>query len=243
MPDAGSDAVVAGVAASDDNDMLVFRTDISLVPVIFFRKLPFILQKRIGGGFQKIHREMDSPGVVKFRHIQGSGIFGAAAKRNGVIFLQKLLHRVLRPCSFLVFRGLRADIGSCHKSDAFSLHQLLAAENNAFVQLHIRYAVHKQSADAVIPLKNSYQVSSFIQTIRNRQAGRATPDNRNLLPAAYSRNLRFHLSRGKSCLNDVQLIIMYRDGAVIHPAYTCLFAECGADPRGELRKTACFQQP
>ena len=77
-----------------------------------------------------------------------------------------------------------------------------------------------------------------IELIRCRKAGRPAADDSNSLAASVQRDSRRHPSVPECRLNDIEFVVVDRDRLAVHPADTGLFAECRANPPGELREVA-----
>ena len=117
----GPDAVAAGIAAADDDDVLVggedwFGVDGEVAD-------PFVLL------LQKFHREMDAfEAAAGDRQIAGDG--GAASQYDRVKFAQQVIDA-----------DIRAYFGVTAEGDAGFFHQPDPTGDNPFLQLEIRDAI------------------------------------------------------------------------------------------------------
>ena len=95
---------------------------------------------------QKIHGEVNALQIAAFdRQIARLG--RAGRKDDGVKFLQQFFRRIIFP-----------DLGVADELDAFVLEQLDAAQHDfLFVELHVRNAVHEQTAGPVSAFKNGHR--------------------------------------------------------------------------------------
>ena len=71
-----------------------------------------------------------------------------------------------------------------------SCEQLDAALDDAFVELHVRNAVHEQPADAIGPFVDGDRVADLLKLRCRREPGRTAADDRHLLAGALRRRLR-----------------------------------------------------
>ena len=172
-------AVRAGVAAADDDDVPAFGGDV--IPVL----VP--IQQGAGVGRQKIHREMNALEVPAFDG-QIARLGRAGRKNHRVKFLEQFLSGIIFSgtgilpvscCRFFVGRaGRPCHFGVADKLDALGFHLLDAAQHGfLLVELHVRDAVHEQSAGPVVAFKHRDVVAGPVQLRRRAQARRAGTDH------------------------------------------------------------------
>ena len=148
MPHRRADAVGAGVAAADDDDVLVARGQVMAIGV-------GAVEQALGVGVQELHGEMDAVEVPPFgTREEVVGLGRAAAQDDGVEFLPQSGGRVVL-----------AYLAAGDKRDALGLHQIDAALHEALVQLHVRDAVHEQTAGAVGALEDRDPVAGPVELI------------------------------------------------------------------------------
>ena len=158
MAQRGADAVRPGVAAADHDHVLAFGADVVAVGVI---RIEQAARVRV----QILHREVDAREFAS-RNRQVARNRRAGRKQHGVIGLAQRAH-VERAAAAV------ADLGGRLQHDALGAQQVDAAIDEALVELHVRNAVHQQSADAIRALVHGDEVSGLIQLGRRRQTGRA----------------------------------------------------------------------
>ena len=103
LADRGADAVGAGVAAADDDDMLAAGEDRFAVRGCFAADAPVLLR-------QEFHGEMDAVELAA-GHRQVARLLGAAGEHDGVVIVEELFGR-----------DIDADMGVVMEHDAFGLH-------------------------------------------------------------------------------------------------------------------------
>ncbi len=132
----GADAVGAGVAAADDDDVLALGGDESAVGVVR-------VEQAFGVGVQKLHGEMDALELAALdRQIARLG--RAAAEDDGVEVAAQFVGGIVD-----------ADFAVGDELDPFGFHQLDAAQDDVLlVELHVGDAVHEQAADAIGALED-----------------------------------------------------------------------------------------
>ena len=223
MTDAGADAVIAGIAAADNNDMLALGGDVLAVGQVG-------VQQALGVRTQEVYGEVDAVGVAS-RIVQVARIGCAAAQNHGIIAVQQLL------C-----RNRVADVGVGDEGHAFLLHQVDAAVNVLLFQLHVRNAVHHQAADAVKALIYRDVVSAAVEQISGRQAGRAGADDGNFLVGADFRNARLDEMVLIAVFNQRQFVFLDGDRISVCAAGAGSHAQTWADAAGKFRERGGLAQ-
>ena len=147
--------------AADHQHVLVFGVD--------RRPSAGAVKQPTGVGGEIFHRLVDAVQLAAGNR-QVARLGGPAAQHDGV----KLLAQV---GSGQVAANLHAGM----KLDAGTAHQVDAAIHQGLLQLHVRNAVHQQSADAVGTLVHGNQVAGAVELIGACQARGAGPDYRDPL--------------------------------------------------------------
>ena len=99
--------------------------------------------------------------------------------------------------------------------DAFLRQQVHPALDDEFlVQLHVRNAIHQQSADAVLALENGDTVTSLVELIRAGQSRRAGADDGDLLPRADGGDAGDDPAFLPAAVDDGTLVVLDRDGGL-----------------------------
>ena len=137
LADRGADAVGAGVAAADDDDVLAGSED-GLVGGRRFAGHTAVLLR------QELHGEMDALELAA-GHRQVVRLFGAAGEHDGVMLGDEL-----------VDRKVDADIGAVMEDDAFGLHLHDAAVDVDLLHLEVGNAVAHQPAGLGVFLEHMY---------------------------------------------------------------------------------------
>ena len=159
-------------------------------------------------------------------HIQVAGLLGTAAQHHGIVAVQQL------------FGGNSpAHIHVGAELHALSLHDLDAALDDGFVQLHVGDAVHQQAAHAVGTLEHSHGVAALVQVFSHRKAGGAAAHHGYALAGAGGRRCGVQPALGVSRLNNGVLVLAHGHAAAGHIAAGAgCFTQGRAHPAGELRK-------
>src|ERR1051325_8690353 len=98
--------------------------------------------------------------------------------------------------------NISADICAGDKFDSLCRHQIDAPLHDTFVQLHVRNAIHEQTANPVGPLVNSDCVAGAIELGGASETGWARPDNRYFLSCSLLWRIRRYPSLHKPIVND-----------------------------------------
>ena len=215
MTDGGSNAVITGITAADDNHIFPLGLHIFFIFKIRIQKAP-------GIGFQKIHRKIDSLGISA-RSIDVSGIRGTACQYDAVKIMQKL------GCFDVL-----ADVGSCDKGDTLFLHNIDLAVNDLFFQFHVGDAVHQQSSHTIGTLEYCYLMSSLVQQIRCCQSGRTAADDCYLFTGAYHRGLGCRIALAVGVFNDGIFVLLGGDRIPVQSAGTCCLTQGRTHSGSEL---------
>ena len=156
LTDGGAQAVGAGVAAADHDDVLVLRVD---------AVDRFLAVDAAGGVRQVLHREVDAvelaPGQV---HVARHG--GADRHHYRVI-----------PRTQLVPGDVLADLHAGAEPRAFGLHLLHAAVDQPLVEFEVGDAIAHQAADRVVALVDHDGVPGAGQLLGAGESGRSGADD------------------------------------------------------------------
>ena len=211
-------AVVAGVAAADDEDILARRAQSPAVGEL-------AVQQALGHAGQVIHSEVDALGVPA-GNIQVAGLFRAAAEHHGIVAVQDVL------CG----HG-PADVHVGAELHALGLHDLDAALDDGFDQLHVGDAVHQQAAHPVGPLENGDGVASDVEVFGHGKAGRAAADDGDALAGAGGGRGGVEPALCVARFHDGVFVLADGDAAAGHVAAGARRLTQGrADPARELRE-------
>src|SRR6478736_3319959 len=186
-----ADAVRAGVAATDDDDVLAGGVD---------RAGTIVAENGLGVGGEKLHRKVHSLEAAALDG-QVARLGGAGADDRGVILLEEDL-------------GLDvvADVGVADELDALLLHELDAAQDDLLlVQLHVGDAVHEQAARAVGALEDGDGVAGAIELRGGGQTGGAGADDGDLLAGADLGRLGDDPALRPALVDDRDLDVLDRD--------------------------------
>ena len=219
LPQGRALTVVAGVAAADDEDILTCGADGLAVGKA-------AVQQALGHAGEVVHREMDALGIPA-GDVQVPGLLCAAAEDDGVVALEQ-------------FGGIHgpAHIHVGAELHAFGLHDLDAALDDGFVQLHVGNSVHQQAAHTVGTLEHSHRVAALVQVLGHRQARGAAADDGHALAGAGRGRGGVEPALGVARLYDGVLVLPDGDAAAGHIAAGAGgFAEGRVDPARELRET------
>ena len=142
-----------------------------------------------------------------------------------------------------IFRGIiLSDFRIGDKHHALLRQQVDAALEDVLVELHIRDAVHQQSADAVRPLEYRHRVARLVQLRRRAQACRAGTDHRDRLAGARLRRLGCHPALVPTAVDDGDLDVFDRDGRLVDAQHAGTFARGRADTARKLGEIVCLVQ-
>ena len=213
LPQGSTHTVIARIAAADHNHVLSFCA--------CFGYSAF--QHRLRCRCQEVHCKHHALGIHML-HVQGAGLPRAAAQQHRVIILE--------------FFSLR--FGIQFKPDTLRLHQADPAFHNALGQLHVRNAVHQQSAGAVCFFNHSHFMPQLVQQVCRRQSGRAAANHGHTFSRARRRDPRLNPALGKPGLDQIQLIVFIGCRIILQVA--CLFAQCRTHMSCKFREGCRPQQ-
>src|SRR6188768_1119055 len=187
-----SETIRSGIAASNNDDVLVLRADEFLLGNRV--ALAALILKR-----QVFHCEIDAGQVSAFdRQISGSR--GTAREKDGIKFLPQL-----------VYRNIDSHIGIRSELDAFGLHEVQTPVQNTFFHFEFRNAVAQQAADTIRALKYGRLVTGKIQLRGCCQSRWTGTDNGNFLSGTHSGNRDFNPALLECTLDNRDLDLLDRD--------------------------------
>ena len=219
VAEARADAVGSGIATTDDDDVLALRVqrrDRSVEVVVE-------LVARVLG--EELHREVDALGVTPF----GDEITperGPAAEDDGVEILAEFFGGPF---------GILTDVHLGLEGDALGGHEINAALHDfLLVELHVRDAVHEESADAVGALEDRHFVTGLIELVGAGETGGTGSDHGDFLAGAGFGNAGRDPAFFPALVDDGAFVVLDRHGGFDHAENTGSLTRRGADPAGEL---------
>ena len=223
MTDGGTHAVISGVTAADDDNVLAFGVNISFIFKIG-------IQQALGVGFQEIHCKIDSLGISS-GCFDISGIGGTTGQDDSVKIMEQL-----------ICLDIFAHISAGHENDTFLFHDFNLAVNDLLFQLHIWNTVHEQTAYAVGTLEYSDLMASLIQLVSCSQSGGTASYDGYTLAGAHLRRLRSGIAFFVGIFNDGIFIFLGRYGVSVQSAGAGCFAQCRTYSGGKLREIVSLLQ-
>eukprot|EP00982_Pelagococcus_subviridis_P002394 18522-Pelagococcus_subviridis.AAC.9 len=213
-----ADAIRPGVAAADDDDVLLLRVDVVAV-------LEVRIQKRLRVRVEELHREVHALEVAPL-HGEVARLSRAAREDDGI-------RRVLDVRDGRV--PLRADVRVGHELDPLRGEDVHAALHNLFlVRFHVRNAVHHEAADAVGALVHGDGVPGFVELVRGGETRGTRADYGHLLPRARRRRRGDDPSLLEPAVDDRALHGLDRDRVLDDPQRARPLARRRAHAAGEL---------
>jgi hypothetical protein len=163
------DAIASGIAATDDDDILSIRTDLS---------------GHLGAGVdlvllgQELHREMDAVEVTTW-HRQIARLLRTPGEQNGIEVGAQIGRRdsFVRPVRDRAALWKVTDHHAGAEDDALPLHLLDPAIDVRFLHLEVGNAVAQQTADGIVLLEDGDRMARTRQLLGGSQTGRSGPDD------------------------------------------------------------------
>jgi hypothetical protein len=223
----GADAVGAGVAAADHDDVLALDVD-----RVGDALLDFLVLRD-----QELQRGVDALQLAA-RDRQVAGHFGAGGEDHRVEIRLQLVGRDGFG-GVVVDAGRQVLVADQHlgtEGDALGLHLLDAAVDDRLVELEVGDAEAEQTADAAALLEHRDVVADAGQLLGRRQAGGAGTDDGDLLAGLGGGRLRHDPAVGPGLVDDRVLdrLDAHRVGVDVERAGG--FAGRRADAAGEVGK-------
>ena len=211
----GAEAVGAGIATAEDDDALAGGgDDLALGEVVAGEEL--VLRG------EEVHREVDAVEVAAGDG-EVAGVGGAAGQADGV----ELVHQVAGV-------DIDADVDARAEDDAFRLHLLEAAVDEALLHLELGDAVAEEAADAVVAFEDGDVVAGATKLLGGSEAGGAGADDGDAALGALLRRLGVDPALAPGALDDADLDLLDGDGVVVDAEDAGRLAGGGAEPSGEL---------
>ncbi len=218
----GADAVGAGVAAADDDDVLALGGD---------RGDRQVALLHLVGERQVLHRLVDAAELAA-GHGQVAGGGGAGGDHDGVVALAQ-------------FGGVdvAADLHLRTELGALRAHLLDAAVDVALLHLELGDAVAQEPADTVGALVHGDGVPGAGQLLGGGEPGRAGADDGDGLAGEPLRGLRGDVAAVPRLVDDGDFDVLDGDGGLVDGQDARGFARGGAEPAGELGEVVGRVQP
>ena len=137
---------------------------------------------------------------------------------------------------------LAAHVHAGAEDDALRFHEGATATDDGLVELHVRDAVHEETADFIRTLEDGDTVATVVQLIGYGEAGRTGTDDSDALTGTNLRDPRLHVALLERLFDDVELVVVRRHRRVIESLDAGLLAERRADTARELREVVRLQQ-
>ncbi|MEY9677574.1 hypothetical protein ABIE93_007508 [Bradyrhizobium elkanii] len=215
----GTNAVRAGIAAADHDDMLAAGEDVGGAVQRLAGDAAVLLR-------QEVHREVDA-GKLAAGDRQVARGFRAAGQRHRVILLGELL-RIDRT-------GRRAAHGlTVVEGDAFGFHLRHAAVDDALLHLEVGNAVAQQAAGLGELLVDMHLVAGARELLRGGHAGGTRADHGDLLAGLNGCDLRLHPAIVPGAVDDRAFDGLDGDRVVVDVERAGCLARRRADAAGEF---------
>ncbi len=203
----GSHAVVTCVATADDDDVFAgdlggdFRERVcaSSARCAFCR---CACKHRLRVRLQEIHGVLDVRQVAA-RDAQVARHGGADGVDDGIEIVRKVLGA-----------DVGADCAAADELDALGAHEVRAAHNNGFIELHVGDAVHEKAARAVGALVDGDAVAGLVELVGGGETRRSGADHGNGLARAQGGRLRADPALAEGAVDYAGLDGFYADGLV-----------------------------
>jgi len=210
-----TDAVGAGVAAADDDNILAFGGDETAVLVL--------VQNCLGVRREEVHCKVDAfqltPNDWKVTRLGGT-----RAEYHRVEFLEQILDGK-------VF----ADLGVADELYALLLKDSEAAHDDLFlIELHVGDAIHEQSAGAIGTFKHSDPMTSLVELRGGAKTGGTGTDDGDFFAGALGRRIGGDPAFVPTFVSDRTLDVLDRDWRIGDAKHARTFAGRGADTTCEF---------
>ena len=210
-------AIGAGVAAADDDHMLVLRSDRAATddPILFATA---VLRGQV------LHREVDALELAA-GHGQIARGRGPAGQHDRVEIATELIDR-----------HLDADVRPGPERHPFLAHQREPAIEDAFLELELGNAVAQQPADAIGAFEDGDSMARTVQLICSGEACRTGADDGDLSAGAAGGRPDRDPAFVERAIDDRDLDRLDRHRVGVDPEHARAFARRGTQPARELWK-------
>ena len=212
-----SDAVITGITTTDYNDVLILRVDEFAIGQLR-------IEQALGIPMQEFHRHVDSLELPTWNW-QVTWLCGPGGQDNRIELFSQV-HRT----------DVATDFSVGPELDTFRGEQVHPALDDVLFQLHVRNAVHQQSADPVCSFEDSDFMSDAVQLSRSSQTSRATSDNGDSLARSFGRRIRLDPALVESVVDDRAFDVLDRDRGIGDPENARSFTRSRTDSPGEFRE-------
>src|SRR5271166_1296974 len=219
-----ADAVGAGVAAADHDDVLAAGADLIADRGLGGRRLGSELARDPAVALiEVVHREVHAVELAA-RHRQVARHARAGRQHDRVIALAQLVD---------LYVGAHVDAAA--ELDALGCELLDAALNDALLDLEVRHAEAHEPADRLVALEQRHTVARSALLLRRRHARGTRTDDRDRLAGLAPGRLRRHPAFVPGAVDDRVLDLFDRDRfALPDLEHARRLAWCRAQATGEL---------
>ncbi len=217
-----ADAVRAGIAATENNDVLALRGQ--------------LVDDHIAGTdavllYEVLHGEMH-PGEVPAGNGEVARLERARRHHHGVVTRPQLVPGDVHP-----------DVHARAEPCSLGLHLLEPGLEMLLLHLEVRDPVAQEAADAVVPLEDGDRVAGAGELLRRREPGRAGAHDRDGLTGEALRRMRLDPVVREGLIDDRHLDLLDRDGRLVDGEHAGALTGRGAQPPGEFREVVRGMKP
>ena len=214
-------AIVACVAAANDDDVEALGADSGLSPI-----------ENGLGRRRKVIDRIDHAGRIDIAGAEATRRASTRCNNYSIALLKKLLcHR--RICR----------IGIAGKLDTQLFHKVATTFHDIFLELHVGDTVHEQTAGAVIALNHTHASTTARKLPCRRQTGRTGANHRYEWGILVRRLKATRTARRPLVVGDGTLVIVNGRGLTVHRTQvTGGLAKRWAHAARKLRQRACERQ-
>src|SRR5208337_3111883 len=214
---AGSEAIGAGIAASDNDHALAGRQNLRFRFDGIAQIAPVLLR-------QELHREMDSFQLAS-GDIQIARLLGSAGEHSRIEIAEQIL-----------YRDILAYLRAGNEFHALGGHLFQAAINDVLLHLELGDAIAQQPANAVRFFVNHHGVSGAAQLLGRGQSRGARTHDCHFFPGADFWRLGPDPAFVKPALHDIFFNLLDCDWRLVDPEHTRRFTRRWTNPAGEFRE-------
>jgi hypothetical protein len=222
----GSDTIVTSVTTTNDNNVLVLGSNVSVVTKLG-------VKQRLGVLVKELHGVVDTIELATLDGEVASHSSTSCNNDNGVVG-SKVVKRWVT---------ILTNSNTGLEDNALICHEICTTLDNTLVELHVGNTVHEKTTQTVSSLVDGNKVTGTVELISSSQTGRTGSNDRDSLASADLGRLRNHPAHLETSVDDGALDRLDTNGFFVNSQNTSTLTGSRADTSSELGEVVGHEEP
>jgi hypothetical protein len=221
----GSDTIVTSVTTTNDNNVLVLGSNVSVVTKLG-------VKERLGVLVKELHSVVDTIELATLDGEVTSDSSTSCNNNNGVAS-SKVVER---------WMTLLTNGNAGLEDNTLIRHEISTSLDNTLVELHVGNTIHEQTTQTISSLVDGNEVTGTVELISSSQTSRAGSNDRDCLASADLGRLRNHPTHLETSVDNGTLDRLDANGIFVDSQNTSTLTRGRADTAGELGEVVGHQE-